>query len=340
MKLVPKFTFIAIAVSGLLLSSPHASAADNVQLEIDGKTETDGTAYLSKGTTFVPLSMFKSLFDTPILPHPSGKRAEVQFARQLYTFHDGSAIVMNDSHSYKLQAAVSFENGQIMVPLRMIAMLTGSSVSWDSGKKRAVMKSSPQGKLALIAADASISVKLYETRGRKGLVLDVDGYRKMYDWSYTDETGTPPVLLTADLNHHDGGKEIVVILTTGRGTGLNIQQVHVVDVGSFKEVKVEDPLSYVSRNVQSQISETNQGVEISMTLQGKPVQLTKKNPGFNLNGKVGFGSIIYYHVDQGILKATLAGSISNTEFIGDFDLTYVYEHGQLKAGKLQFTADP
>lgn len=81
-------------------------------------------------------------------------------------------------------------------------------------------------KYPLIAADPENNIRLYGVKPQ-GVVLCKDGIEQSFDWSYITPRGILPEIETADFDG-DGIYEIGVNLYRGSGTGMSIEQLHIV----------------------------------------------------------------------------------------------------------------
>ena len=185
-------------------------------------------------------------------------------------------------------------------------------------------------KMNLVVASDDQKVKLYankeEGHGYKGVMLDVNGVTKEFDWSFTS-TGAKPVVLYTDLTG-DGAEEAVVINQTGKGTQLNNYDIHVLNPKDLSEIKVQDLKDIVSQNIKSQVSKNGDGtLSISVETQGKEKKF-KYNfdpaPDYE-QSELGFGAIIIYYVEEQKIKLNFTGSVGISPFSAcEFTATYTF----------------
>ncbi|MGE4484117.1 MAG: hypothetical protein AB7C97_03265 [Oscillospiraceae bacterium] len=160
----------------------------------------------------------------------------------------------------------------------------------------------------------------------EGLCLSINGVCKYFGWENIAKESFLPELSLEDLNG-DGQNELVIILTTGEGTGVNIKDIHVINPESFEETAVENPLDIISQNVFSSIVHENGAVLITITVNGQRSLITlDENYAWGwAEDKAVFGSIVTYAADGSEFKASVPVQVSCTVFIGEIDITYAFD---------------
>jgi hypothetical protein len=118
-----------------------------------------------------------------------------------------------------------------MVPVRWVAEALGADVRWEPQSKTVYID-----KPHYISSNSEADSKLYpfqESNGMyEGFVLEIKGKRQYFDWQNVKNPSFRPQMILKDINH-DGGKELIVILTTGTGTGYHTEDIHVLNPASF-----------------------------------------------------------------------------------------------------------
>ncbi|WP_020615129.1 DUF4850 domain-containing protein [Paenibacillus daejeonensis] len=183
-------------------------------------------------------------------------------------------------------------------------------------------------------------VKLYGLEKQDGMHL---GYRldtgdnlQVYDWRGLIGPSGEPQLMKANI---DGESRIVVIPMLGRGTGIAIQDVHVVDPQSMDEMEVEDPIAAISRFMHSQITGDGNRTLINWTINGVQESLVLEEEVYLPNEEIGFGSHVYYAVRDGRLTAELVGTIGMNYFMGSFLLDYSYDGEGYHVERVSYRSD-
>ncbi|WP_149095537.1 copper amine oxidase [Paenibacillus terrae] len=200
----------------------------------------------------------------------------------------------------------------------------------------------------LAVAPEDSSVKLYVMEPSQGLfrtaTLEIGQQRRAFAWSGSSDIVTAPQLYYTDVNG-DGVREAVVILTLASGTGVELQELHIVNAQTMDEYPVESAADAVSRRVHSSVElrDHNQQVHIAVKIDGITHTLDPKASAFyddpaHFTDHLDFSSVVMYDAEQRPLHATVSGSVSPTEFVGDLELKYVYEHGRFRVGPIEFAA--
>lgn len=211
--------------------------------------------------------------------------------------------------------------------------------SADIGHKRTV--SAHPSTEDMIAESDDKSVHITGTETNEGifdhLMIETSAFkRSMPGYNVTNPNYAPEIIL-ADLNG-DGTKEIVVILTTGYGTGVYRSDV-VVYNSEGNIIPVEDANAAFSKQFGGSFSA--QGLDVNVQGQRYHVPYTSLlSDRDHLNERPQIGSFMQYAVDNGSLTATAAVQISPAEFVGDLTMTYRFTNGTLQAGKASFELYP
>lgn len=170
----------------------------------------------------------------------------------------------------------------------------------------------------------------FDTTGAyDGLYLSINGATQHFDWENTTNETFAPELYLQDISG-DGRKELVVILTTGSGTGVHVSDIHVIDPDSFKETNVTDSLDIIENHVSSSIIHKNGNVIITITVNGQTFTLTLQEDyaGWWAEDAAVFKNIIRYSVEGAKLKATVPAEIAFGVFAGEVIITYAFDGSQ------------
>lgn len=225
----------------------------------------------------------------------------------------------------------------VMVPVRVISESLGANVAWDEEKNSVLINtrdkiyktvaSIPDEGVALTAADIDWTYKDF--------YLEVNGSKRYFDWKNVVNPSHAPKLLMMDINN-DGQKELIIILTTGYGTGVYISEAHVIDPETLIEVYVDNPNIVVLKNVKTNITENE--IEISTGDKKTVINKDKLNvePGYKISA-IGFGGICSFDVVENKLIVTMHGQISPACFIGTLTITYEFKDNMYQAANIEFT---
>ncbi|MEB2299308.1 hypothetical protein LAV72_06680 [Lysinibacillus xylanilyticus] len=226
--------------------------------------------------------------------------------------------------------------------LMLLSVITLSGCSLDRSTtvtQETVKTSSEQGTTQseqksdakLIAASDDKKVKLYalneEKNEIKSVVLDIDGKQKNFDWEIPN-TGTEPQLFYTDLTN-DGKEEAVIIIQTGRGTGLDNYDIHVINVEDLSEIKVQSYEDIVANEIKSKVVKNDDGtLTITAKAQGKESKFDYDfDPAPNLNqDELSFGGVVVYALENQTIKLNMPGSVGvSPVYVADFNITYKFD---------------
>jgi hypothetical protein len=193
-------------------------------------------------------------------------------------------------------------------------------------------KQETNSKLKLIGSSEDEQVKLYaniETEDAiERVTLDINWRTKDFDWSISHHSGTKPQLFYTDLTG-DGKEEAVIIIQTGRGTGLDNYEIHVVNSDNLSEIKVQRYEDIVAEHIKSRISKNDDGtLAITVISQG---QVGNFNYDFDPapdyhQDELAFGGVVIYTLDNHKIKLSLPGSIGiSPTYVCDFNITYTFD---------------
>ncbi|MGD6845608.1 hypothetical protein ACQCVH_24290 [Bacillus infantis] len=134
------------------------------------------------------------------------------------------------------------------------------------------------------------------------------------------------------------GDNIVIILTTGYGSEVMIQDVHVLhkENKKFVEKKVEDLISSINKNVRSTLTKS----DVTIDVQNKKTTVNLDKYGIepsHLFSKVAFGSVTKYKFINKQLVAIVGATISPSGgYIGELYISYAFKDNKYQVSKMQF----
>lgn len=314
-----------------------------VSIVWNGKTLQSGqNSYIRNGVTFAPLSLLSKLQGISVHWMEGESLARLWVDRGgVFDFKPGTDYAEDMDRRYPLGAAITVSNGEIMLPLRFIAEMAGADCYWDREEQLVRVV---QTKTA-IASVPGIRTRLYPMAERdgeyKGITLEWNGKLKSYpDWVNPSNVESPPRLEDRDIDG-DGRREAVVALNAGSGTGVYLEEIHVVDSLTYREIPVEDALQTVRSRIQSSVERRGWKLHIRVTAGGSAMDQTLYRSGndgadSSQSKKLSFGSIIRYEIRDGALVALLAGSYGISDFVGEAEVRYVKQDGKYTARSVSF----
>ncbi|WP_427050948.1 hypothetical protein [Paenibacillus sp. TC-CSREp1] len=184
----------------------------------------------------------------------------------------------------------------------------------------------------LIEATEDEEVKLYANKEKNQVIesaaLDVNGVKKNFGWTVPN-TGTKPQLFYTDLTG-DGEEEAVVIIQTGKGTGLDNFEIHVINASDLSEIKVQSYENIVSNHIKSKVVKSDDGIAVSVITQGKELKFENKSAVPAPDQKeLAFGGVVIYTLENQTIKLSIPGSVGESPiFVCDFNVLYKYDNAK------------
>jgi hypothetical protein len=158
-------------------------------------------------------------------------------------------------------------------------------------------------------------------------------------WNNVTNPTYAPQIFYIDINK-DQKKELIITLTTGYGTGVLAEDVHVFHTieNWLTGVIVDNPLAIIYKNVKTKLS--NEEAEIRVGDKEYKVDITPfEIKPENLFDDIGFGGIIEYKVINNNLMVRVGGQISPAMSIGDIIIVYEYRNKMYQAKTIDFITD-
>ncbi len=242
---------------------------------------------------------------------------------------------LNDSHLYFVNNVEPIVlNGTVLVPLREFTEILGGKVTWNQADKTVdieiphAIASNTQQKLYLYPFECSKSTY-------QGFILESNGQRKYFDW--TAQASREIQLACLDINNDDRD-EIVVILYQGGGTDVAQYEIHILDMETFEEIPVENPLDYINREVRTSITQTSTDLLIDIKIGDQEYLCKRDLPGFSAIDNIVFGNIIRFELENQRICCSVPGMYCIPGYVGDFRVYYKYDAAtqSMKAFKVVF----
>ncbi|MBK3495089.1 hypothetical protein JFL43_09510 [Viridibacillus sp. YIM B01967] len=192
------------------------------------------------------------------------------------------------------------------------------------------------------------NITLYATE-RDGYLqkfrLEVNGNSRLFPyWMNVSEEAFSPKIYFNDINSN-GEKGLIIVLTTGTGTGIIEQNVHVFhktksNLGYvYKEILVDNPMAIISKNVKTNLTKSEAIIKIG----NKETVINIENLGIkpeNLFSDISTGNIIKFDVLNNELTAIIGAQVSPVGgFIGNFHISYIFKDNMYQMKKIEFIAN-
>jgi len=208
-----------------------------------------------------------------------------------------------------------------------------------------------------VAAIPERGIYLY-TGDPEGAILRIGESEQAMDWVTFTPRAIMPVLQLHDYDR-DGEDELAVVLHVGSGTGLAIEELHIVELTNA-DASAEQPFidhlfreeHYLSQLEEALAFQTvDQDGELfgQVTVDGRTeqVSLTKFQQDFgadNIRSELGFGAIVYFkaEADELTLSAAIGlriDDVAEPQYFGNIEASVSYASGTFELSDFRFTAE-
>lgn len=147
----------------------------------------------------------------------------------------------------------------------------------------------------------------------QGFYLKSGNKTKHFDWSSIDKDAFYPEIKILNKNY------IAVICTTGEGTEVNVQELHIINRSNLKTVAFENPANVVKSKVKFNIQAPDVSVKIdNNTWSASYGDIDKAH----FSKAVGYENMIRYDVQSDYFTVKLAAQITPAVFMGEVEIQY------------------
>ncbi|KOY13050.1 hypothetical protein [Paenibacillus xylanivorans] len=203
--------------------------------------------------------------------------------------------------------------------------------SGESPSKQVTTQPEPGTDAKLIETSENEKVKLYAIKEvgnvTEGIKLDINGNKKDFDWEVPD-TGTKPQVFYTDLTG-DSKEEAVIIIQTGRGTGLDNYDIHVINAENLSEIKIQSYDDIVAEQIETHVAKNGDGsLAITVKTQGKEYKFdygSDPAPDYSQD-ELAFGGVVIYALENQKIILNIPGSVGvSPTYVCDFNVTYKFD---------------
>ncbi|MFD1135706.1 hypothetical protein [Paenibacillus urinalis] len=169
--------------------------------------------------------------------------------------------------------------------------------------------------VAVISGTDNALYPVQETDGiYEGMTLAWEGRFLNFPWRSVASETAAAQLMASDVTQ-DGTEDAIVFLTAADGTGVYVEQLHIVDGTQMVEIMMKDPVKTAEEYIQMSAE-------------------------FDEVGPVSVGNYVNYEVKDSIVTATLGVAQSFSQYIGDLVITYEYNSKveEFEAKSILYTA--
>lgn len=197
-----------------------------------------------------------------------------------------------------------------------------------------------------------------------GAWLRIGDQQQQFEWIFTTPRAIMPALHVRDYDQ-DGSEEIAVVLHVGSGTGVALDELHMVEfegeeakVGESAEgegpfadhvFKAETYRAQMDKALAFKTSEEDGELFGHVTLDGTTTKVSLKQfqtgyDGGKVTDKLGFGAIVRFEAAADKLVATFAvgvliDNVAEPQYFGEIHADVSYKDGAFQLSGFRFAAD-
>ncbi len=156
----------------------------------------------------------------------------------------------------------------------------------------------------------------------EGFYLKSGDKVQYFNWKSIDKEGFYPTISLIKDNY------IAVVCTIGEGSGLDIQQLYLINKNTFKKLTYKNPINVVKSNVTSDIKAPDVTIKIGNNTWSSTYLQVKKLSNFY--DTVGYENMITYDVQDTYFTISLRAQVTPGLFIGNFKIKYLWDEKKSK----------
>lgn len=167
------------------------------------------------------------------------------------------------------------------------------------------------------------------------LTVQINGESKTYDWTNVDNPSFYPEisLITIDDVAED---EVVIILTTGTGTGVRDSKVHIL-TSDFTEIPVADPREAAMSKITVDLKKEKEVRKYTVSIDGKESAAFdfKESDSSDWFDRPTVKNILRYSITNDVLTAEMPLQISVGNYLGSVIVKYELVDGKFEPAKIE-----
>jgi len=320
------FFIIVFSTNSMVMAS-----AQKFSLNINGVEVENQEPKIINQTVFIPI---RSVSLLPNLNVDWDNETKTVFVIDTITKETLKLIIGKDI-AYKgdskliLTTPARIINGSTYIPLRFVDETLNASVEWDTATKTAVVYNTDkklaetikgeENKMELSKIDDVVMLANKQADGGmfKEITVRTKDKSKTFPWVNVTNPTYYPTVSIADVNA-DGKEEVVVFLTTGYGTGVHVQKIHILDKDNLTEILpgIGNPLDTIKKKVNSKITKDNGKVQVDVKWNSKKIEKTYNELDAGVwNDYVAFGGVVEYQLHNNKIYAIVPGNVATTWYV-------------------------
>ncbi|MET3938281.1 hypothetical protein ABIC22_001093 [Paenibacillus sp. PvP094] len=188
--------------------------------------------------------------------------------------------------------------------------------------------------------DITLSAATKPVQGMySGITVTWNNQTKLFPWENISEPAFYPELVTANID----GKaqdELIIILTTGKGTGVRDSAIHVLQE-DWTEIPVGDAIEKARNALSSVYKEHTATVEYTINIDGKKYVYSYPMDGSGTwFEEASVGLILRYRVQDNKLIAEIPVQVSPGTYTGSIEVEFREYRGKLIPSEVSYIEDP
>ena len=172
-----------------------------------------------------------------------------------------------------------------------------------------------------------IPVKVTANYEYQGVTVEVKDVKKEFSWSFPTLEESKPRVFYTDVSG-DEMEEVVIILNKGKGTGLSIDELHVLNSKDLSEIKVQNFEDILADQVKTQVTKRGESLAIKVKVHGKESKFDydfDPAPDFNQD-ELAFGGVVIYSLENQSIILNIPGSVGvSPTYVADCTITYKFD---------------
>ena len=198
----------------------------------------------------------------------------------------------------------------------------------DTDSKEELLASIPERQVFLYGEENSVTLRIGDDT-------------RQFDWEYMTPRGVLPQLQVQDYDG-DGRAELSVILYIGSGTGVSVEELHIIDIDPsdpdyFRDHVFEDYTVQIDKAVRFNTFKQDGDLFGQISIGSNTYSVSLKDYQSPEAGKVSdylyFGNIVRFYEEDNRLKAQFGAGMILEKFAGPEYIGYVVADVSYKAGK-------
>lgn len=197
----------------------------------------------------------------------------------------------------------------------------------------------PQYKL--VASLPKKNIKLFALSSQyagnyDNFLLSVNGKIAVFKWRSETSITFSPKLILSDINN-DKVEELSIILTTGSGSDIHMEDIHIINMNTLNEYTVTNPLIIIKEKVTTQITKKDRDVLIQVKLNSNQYNIKKDTTyAGTWFENVYFGNSIHWKVTDNKLYAYIDAQVSPSGYVGTVKIQYKFENNIFNLDNISF----